>query len=63
MSVDGLPNTFQDAVRIIRKPGEPYLWIDFLCVIQDDENHWAREAASMANIYGQSSRALAALDL
>lgn len=31
-----LPRTFQDAIRITRELGVPYLWIDALCIIQDD---------------------------
>ncbi|EON61245.1 hypothetical protein W97_00458 [Coniosporium apollinis CBS 100218] len=28
-----------------------YLWIDSLCIIQDDEDDWRHEASLMANIY------------
>jgi hypothetical protein len=33
---DLLPATFQDAVLIIRKLGIKFLWIDSLCIIQDE---------------------------
>ncbi|KAK0641744.1 hypothetical protein B0T16DRAFT_461779 [Cercophora newfieldiana] len=31
-----LPNTFRHAVLFCRELGIPYLWIDSLCIIQDD---------------------------
>lgn len=55
-----LPKTFQDAVRITRRLGIRYLWIDCLCIIQDDVQDWEREAASMASIYRNSYLTIAA---
>ena len=59
--IDDLPKTFRDAVRITRELGERFLWIDSLCIIQDYEEDWAREAAMMAEIYSHSYCTLAAL--
>lgn len=56
-----LPKTFQDAVEITRKLGCRYLWIDSLCIIQDDEQDWAQEAALMAKVYSHASCTLSAL--
>jgi hypothetical protein len=61
ISIDDLSNTFRDAVRITRELDERYLWIDSLCIIQDDKDDWAREAALMAEVYGNSYCTLAAL--
>ena len=60
--IDDLSNTFRDAVNIARTLGARYLWIDSLCIIQDDGDDWAKEAALMAEVYGQSLCTLAALD-
>jgi Heterokaryon incompatibility protein (HET) len=49
-----LPRTFQDAMLVVRKLGVTYLWIDALCIIQDDEEDWQRESGRMASIYGSS---------
>lgn len=45
-----LSNTFSDAVEITRKLGYRYIWIDALCIVQDDPEDWAREAAKMARV-------------
>ena len=45
---------FQDTVKIVRSLGIQYLWIDALCIIQDDAQDWAREAAQMQKVYANS---------
>ena len=57
---EALPRTFQDAVLFCRKMKIRYLWIDSLCIIQDDEEDWQRESALMAQIYQHSYLTLAA---
>jgi hypothetical protein len=56
----GLPKTFKDAVVITRKLRIQYLWIDSLCIIQDDQEDWEREAAKMASVYHNSEVTIAA---
>lgn len=46
-----LSKTFQDAIHTTRKLGYRYIWIDSLCIIQDDGEDWAREAATMCDVY------------
>lgn len=46
-----LPNTFQDAITVTRMLGLKYIWIDSLCIVQDDAQDWEREAAKMAIIF------------
>jgi hypothetical protein len=55
-----LPKTFQDAIRITRELGIQYLWIDALCIIQNDVQDWEIESANMANIYSNSYLTIAA---
>jgi hypothetical protein len=31
-----IPNTIWDAITVVRKLGENYLWVDSLCLVQDD---------------------------
>jgi hypothetical protein len=46
--------SFQDAVIVTRTLGVRYLWIDSLCICQDDLRDWEREAAKMASVYSNS---------
>ena len=46
-----MPKTFQHAVELTRFLGFRYLWIDSLCIIQDDEVDWQREAENMGLVY------------
>lgn len=55
-----LPKTFQDAVLITRDLGIRYLWIDSLCILQDSNEDWEREAARMADVYANGYVMLAA---
>ncbi|KAK3934081.1 heterokaryon incompatibility protein-domain-containing protein [Diplogelasinospora grovesii] len=49
-----IPKTFQDAIAFVRGLNIKHLWIDSLCIIQDDPDDWARESAQMASIYRNS---------
>lgn len=49
-----LPKTFADAVLITRRIQVRYLWIDSLCIVQDDRSDWENEAKLMAAIYQNS---------
>ena len=57
-----LPPLFQDAVTIVRKLGYRYLWIDSLCIIQDDLADWDCESARMWSIYQGAELTIAATD-
>ena len=37
-----LPQTFQDAIWLAHQLGIPHLWIDSLCIVQDDHSDWSR---------------------
>ena len=54
------PATFRDAISTTRLLGFRYLWIDSLCIIQDDTADWRREAASMGSVYANASLTIAA---
>lgn len=57
---EDLSRTFEDAVDIVREMGLSYLWIDYLCIVQDDEDDWTREASLMADVYHESFCTIAA---
>jgi hypothetical protein len=58
--VPDLPQTFQDAIIIARELNIRYIWIDSLCICQDDGADWERESAKMASIYMRSYLTIAA---
>jgi hypothetical protein len=55
-----LPKTFQDAAAMTQRLGIRYLWIDCFCIIQDDQDDWARESSNMAVIFENAYITLAA---
>jgi hypothetical protein len=50
---------FQDTVHIVRRLGLRYLWIDSLCIVQDDEEDWRAESKTMATVYNRALFTLA----
>ena len=60
MSLKEMPETFRDAILMTRNLGIQYLWIDSLCIIQDDIGDWERESAKMVDVYSKSYFTLAA---
>jgi hypothetical protein len=46
--------TFTDAIFIARGLGLSYLWVECLCIIQDDKDDWENESGLMATVYGNS---------
>ncbi|RYP14630.1 hypothetical protein DL765_006245 [Monosporascus sp. GIB2] len=55
-----LPQTFRDAVWMTHALGIRWLWIDSLCIRQDDLEDWRRESAKMHTVYRNSIVSLAA---
>ncbi|KAF5000636.1 hypothetical protein FDECE_11173 [Fusarium decemcellulare] len=55
LDMQTLPLTIREAIATTRKLSIPYLWIDALCIIQDDENVKRREIAWMKDIYASSA--------
>ncbi|KAI0100080.1 heterokaryon incompatibility protein-domain-containing protein [Nemania sp. FL0031] len=46
-----LPSVISDAIRITDMLGFRYIWVDSLCIIQDDLRDWEEESARMCAIY------------
>ncbi|KAI0127829.1 heterokaryon incompatibility protein-domain-containing protein [Xylariales sp. AK1849] len=55
-----LTKTFKDAIDVTRRLGFDYIWIDSLCIIQDDDQDWLGESVLMSDVYGGSALTLAA---
>ncbi|KAH8890108.1 HET-domain-containing protein [Thozetella sp. PMI_491] len=60
IDIDRLPATFRDAVNITRALGIEYLWIDSLCIIQNDEDDWEAESGRMEDVFSSAYCTLAA---
>ncbi|KAI5919262.1 heterokaryon incompatibility protein-domain-containing protein [Camillea tinctor] len=61
IKTDTLPKTIQDAVVVTQFLGLKYLWVDALCIIQDDPQDWSREARNMAQVYANAYINISAL--
>ena len=46
-----IPKNMQDAIYAAKKLAIQYLWIDSICIVQDDVEDWRNEAARMGNYY------------
>jgi len=57
---DTIPKTFRDALRVTEALGYRYLWIDALCIIQDDPEDVGKEMAKMGDIYRHSTLTICA---
>lgn len=62
LPLGNLPLTYKDAISVTRSLGMQYIWIDSLCIIQDDFDDWEREATQMGDIFEQASCTIAAID-
>ena len=51
LPLSALHITFQEAIGITRNLGVRYLWIDALCILQDDSEDWSSESSKMGQIY------------
>lgn len=54
-----IPRNFRHAIEFTRRLGHEYIWIDSLCILQDDQEDWACEARKMAQYYDRALLTLA----
>ena len=60
IAFEDLPTTFQDAVKLAQAIGIKYIWIDSLCIIQDNSRDWHSEAKMMGDVYRNATLVVAA---
>lgn len=58
-STSDLPKTFQDAVAVSVRLHIRYLWVDALCIIQDDVKDWAATMAVITDVYSNATITIA----
>jgi hypothetical protein len=51
-----VPRTIRNAIDVVRLLGERYLWVDSLCIVQDDGENLGVELNRMARIYATSCK-------
>ncbi|RMJ15182.1 hypothetical protein CDV36_005125 [Fusarium kuroshium] len=49
-----LPKTVEDAIELTSKMGERYLWVDALCIIQDDIKDLSHQTSRMDLVYSRA---------
>jgi hypothetical protein len=54
IGLDEMSRSFKDAIYVTRYLGIRYIWIDSLCICQDDQVDWSREAAKMNSVYSNA---------
>ncbi|KAH8731948.1 heterokaryon incompatibility protein-domain-containing protein [Phaeosphaeriaceae sp. PMI808] len=55
-----IPRTFQDVMQLTLQLGFRYIWIDSLCIIQDDVEDWEIQSSLMSEIYQDAILTIAA---
>ena len=54
IEIEDLSQTFQDALQVLARLGLVFLWIDSLCIVQDNPDDWNRESLLMSSVFGYS---------
>ncbi|OAX40976.1 HET-domain-containing protein [Rhizopogon vinicolor AM-OR11-026] len=49
-----MPGTISDTIQLVRQLGERHLWIDALCIVQDDPDDKEVQIGAMDHIYSSS---------
>ncbi|KAI1655701.1 HET-domain-containing protein [Daldinia decipiens] len=57
-----MPKSLRDAVMVCRGLNILYLWVDSICIIQDDRDAWYQDASIMDQIYLNSQVTISALE-
>ncbi|ETN36289.1 uncharacterized protein HMPREF1541_08566 [Cyphellophora europaea CBS 101466] len=60
ISWKSLPKTCRDAIELTRAMGYRWLWIDSLCILQDDRDEFHEETSRMGDIYRNAVLTIAA---
>ncbi|KAL8376188.1 hypothetical protein RB595_007342 [Gaeumannomyces hyphopodioides] len=60
IKVSHLPRTIRDAITTCRRLRVRYLWVDALCIVQDDDDDRTAEIANMGAIYAAAHFTIAA---
>ena len=56
-----LPSTIRDTIELARRLDFEHVWIDSCCIVQDDNEDWVREVATMQGVYQNATMTIAIL--
>ena len=51
INLEDLPLLLQHAIKVTRDIGMRYIWVDSLCIVQDDDDDWEKEADLMDSVF------------
>jgi hypothetical protein len=57
-----IPKTVCDAMNLVRELGQRYLWVDALCIVQDDKESKMQDIHNMAAVYANATFTIVAAD-
>ncbi|KAF2215917.1 hypothetical protein CERZMDRAFT_35063, partial [Cercospora zeae-maydis SCOH1-5] len=52
--IQNLKTSVRNAMHVAKRLGVPYLWVDSLCIVQDDPDELGSEIMAMNQVYGNS---------
>lgn len=61
LQTEPVPSVIKDALSVVAALGIPYLWVDSLCIIQDDKDSLEKKIKHMDLIYSAASLTIVAL--
>ncbi|KAI1774166.1 heterokaryon incompatibility protein-domain-containing protein [Hypoxylon cercidicola] len=61
LSAITFPKTIRDAIRLVKSLGERLLWVDAICMVQDDKEQMDRDIPKMNIVYGRAFATIVAL--
>lgn len=61
-TIQTLPRSLQQSIRLVHNLGIRYVWIDALCIVQDSSHSWNLNARAMHLIYGNATLTVCAAD-
>jgi Heterokaryon incompatibility protein (HET) len=60
--VEAISKTFKDAICVAKTLDIQYIWIDSLCILQNDSDDWKKESSLIYCVYSNSTINIAASD-
>ncbi|KAF4470972.1 hypothetical protein FALBO_2113 [Fusarium albosuccineum] len=60
IEITELPQSYKEALDVASRFGIKYIWIDSLCIIQNNVDDWRAEAATMKDVYNNALLTIAA---